>query len=157
MCQWQAGLIDGPDVIKKAVEQIKKLEAVDYFESKREKRLIKKTIKAIFDPEILARNVNPVQKGLDLVLECALARNKDGSKKNRNFVFSNWDRLSFGSFYRNNRVAFRDFEEIVISGQIGHIKPDKSAFEYLLKTYNLDPKECSLFEDQELKIIGTQK
>lgn len=157
MCRWQAGLIDGPDLIKKALAQVKKLDAIDYFESSREKRLIKKTMKAIFDPKTLSENIYPVQKGLDLVFECARARNADASKKNRNFVFSNMDRLSFDHSYRNNRAAFRSFEAIVISGHIGLNKPSKSAFEYLLKTYNLDPKECILIDDQWINILAAQK
>ncbi len=157
MCKWQAGLIDGPDVIKKAEQKIKELDAFDYFESKREKNLIKRSIRAIFTPHILARNIYPLERGFRLLEECARVKNKDGTKKNRNFVFSNQDRLSWNIFYRENRVCFRAFNEIVISGLIGHIKPDPSAYEYLLKTYNLDPKECILIDDQKINTDAARK
>jgi putative hydrolase of the HAD superfamily len=157
MCQWQAGMIDGPALIKKAFKQIEELARIDYFESNREKQLIKKTIRAIFDPEILARNVHPIDAGMKLLEACAHAKNRDGSKKNRNFVFSNWDRLSFDVFRRMNRFHFRHFEKIVISGHIGHIKPDKSAYEYLLTTYNLDPRDCILIDDQKINTDAARK
>ena len=137
--------------------KIKELDAFDYFESKREKNLIRRSIRAIFTPHILARNIYPLEKGLRLVEKCARVRNKDGTKKNRNFVFSNQDRLSWNIFYRENRICFRAFDEIVISGLIGHIKPDASAYEYLLKTYNLDPKECILIDDQQINTDAARK
>lgn len=157
MCHWQAGTTTGPEIIKRSYEHLKRLYQIDYFDSYREFILIKKTIHAMFNPKTLARNVVPVPEGFELVRECGSVRNKDGSKKNRNFVFSNWDHLSFDIFYKNNKEYFRPFEQIVISGHIKLIKPRIEAYKYLLETYKLDPKECILIDDQEVNVIGARK
>ena len=157
MCHWQAGTTTGPEIIKRSNEHLKKLFKMDYFESAREFILIKKTINAMFNPKILARNVQAVPAGFELVRKCCSARNKDGSKKNRNFVFSNWDNLSFDIFYKKNRTLFTPFEEIIISGHVKMIKPRKEIYKYLLQTYNLDARDCILIDDQEVNAIGARK
>lgn len=157
MCDWQSGKITGPEIILKANKKIKKLSKLGYFRSDREKTLIKKTISAMFNPEILANNIYPIKAGIELLKECSRARNKDGSKKNINIAFSNWDSLSFDIFYKANKKYFKYFDEILISGDINLIKPDKKAFKYLINKFNLDPKECILIDDQEVNTKAAQK
>ncbi len=157
MCHWQAGTVTGPEIIKRSQKHLQKLHKLGYFESKREYRLIKKTIEAMFNPRVLAHNVVPVPEGFDLVQLCSHARNKNGNRKNRNLIFSNWDHLSFDIFYKNNRELFEPFEEIIISGHIKKIKPRPDAYKYLLDEYKLDPKECILIDDQEVNVIGARK
>lgn len=157
MCHWQAGITPGPEIIKRSHAHLEALKKNGYFESELEYNLIKKTIHAMFNPKVLARNVYPVQAGFDLVELCGKARNKDGSKKNRNWVFSNWDNLSFDIFYKNNRGLFKPFEEIIISGHVRLIKPHAAMYKYLLETYRLNPKDCILIDDQEVNVIGARK
>lgn len=157
MCDWQSGKISGPEIIKKAKENIKELGKLGYFRSNREKILVEKTISAMFDPKTLAKNVYPVKQGIDLLKECALAKNPDGSRKNLNIAFSNWDPLSFDIFYKLNKDSFKYFDEIVVSGHIGLIKPDKDAYEYILRKFNLNPRDCILIDDQEVNAQGAKK
>jgi FMN phosphatase YigB (HAD superfamily) len=156
MCQWQSGEITGYEIIAIACKLIKKLNKKGYFKSKREKVLIEKTIRAMFDPTILARNVNPIQQGLDLVKECAMVRNKDGTKKHKLIAFSNWDHLSFDYFLKRNRETFKYFDHIIISGHIKFIKPDPKAYDYLIQTCKLNPKMCILIDDQEVNAKAAQ-
>lgn len=157
MCDWQAGKINGPEIINKVKQNIKILEKLGYFRSQREKILVQKTINAMFNPKILANNVYPVKAGIKLLKECAFAKNGDGSKKNINIAFSNWDALSFDIFYKLNKKYFKYFDEIVISGHIGLIKPDKKAFQYLINKFNLNPRDCILIDDQEINTKGAKK
>lgn len=157
MCHWQAGITKGPEIIKRSHAHLKMLHKMDYFESNRELMLISKTIHAMFNPKILARNIVPVKAGFDLVKLCGSVRNKDGSMKNNNWVFSNWDDLSFDIFYKKNKAYFSYFEEIIISGHIRLIKPRPEAYKYLLETYELDPRDCILIDDQEVNIKGARK
>lgn len=157
MCHWQAGTITGKDIIERSKPHIKRLHKQGYFDSDREMRLIKRTIRAMFDPDILARNVFPLEKGMKLLKECSRAKNKDGTKKNRIFAFSNWDHLSFDICYRMHRRCFRFFEGIVISGHIGCIKPRAESYEYILKKYNLNPHDCILIDDQAINAEGARK
>ncbi len=157
MCDWQAGKINGPEIIVKVNNSIKTLSKLGYFRSEREKLLVQKTINAMFDPKVLANNVYPLKNGINLLKECASARNGDGTKKNINIAFSNWDSMSFDIFYRLNKRYFKYFDEVLISGHIGLIKPDKKAFQYLIDKFKLDPKECILIDDQVVNTKGAEK
>lgn len=157
MCKWQAGSITGKEIIERSRPLIKKLDRYDYFDSTIQKNLIAKCIKAMFDPEILARNIYPAEEGIKLLQESFRMRDKNGRKMHRQFVFSNWDHLSFDYFKKSHDSIFRYFEELVISGHIKHIKPNTDAFEYLVKTYQLDPQECILIDDQVVNVRAAQK
>lgn len=156
MCEWQAGTKTGFEIIKLAEKHIEALNKQRYFESEREKNLLKRTIRTMFNPEVLARNVYPVEEGVKLLKECAYAKNPDGTKKHTLIAFSNWDRLSFNSFYERNKRVFRYFDHIVVSGNIGLIKPYKEAFEYLINSLKLNPNECILLDDQKVNAQGAQ-
>lgn len=161
MCHWQAGTVPGPEIIKQFDSHIQELEAINFFESKKQKRLIQKTVQAMFDPATLARNVRPIKDGMKLLQECVAARNKDGSKKNRIIAFSNWDHLSFDIFLDHNRGLFKDFEHIIISGHIKLIKPHAAAYKHVLKFvkhhYNLDAHDCILIDDQKVNAEGAER
>ena len=157
MCHWQAGTVTGPEIIKRAGPHIKLLANMDYFESSFEKSLIEKTISAMFDPKILARNVQPIKAGMELLKDCVNARNKDGTKRNRIIAFSNWDPLSFDIFHKQNAKHFKHFEHIIISGHIGLIKPRAESYHYVLKKLNLKPQDCILIDDQKINAIGAQR
>lgn len=157
MCDWQAGKISGQEIIAKVKKNIKIFEKLGYFRSEREKILVEKTINAMFNPKVLANNVYPVKAGIDLLKDCAFARNGDGTKKNINIAFSNWDERSFDIFYKINKKYFKYFDEIVISGHIGLIKPDERAFQYVIDKFNLNPRDCILIDDQKVNVKGAEK
>ena len=150
MCKWQAGTITGQEIINRAQPLIKKLYGYDYFDSKTQMELILRCIKTMFNPTLLAKNIYASEEGVKLMQESYRMVDKNGKKVHRQFVFSNWDHISFDAFHDQNRHIFRYFEEIVISGHIKRIKPNKDAFQYLIETYNLDPRECILIDDQEV-------
>jgi putative hydrolase of the HAD superfamily len=152
MCRWQAGTITGKEIIARAQSVINKLYRYDYFDSKVQKDLISKCIQAMFDPEILARNIYPAEEGIKLLQESYRMKTEQGAPVHRQFVFSNWDHLSFNLCKKQHGSIFRYFEAIVISGHIKRIKPNQDAFEYLTNTYHLDPQECILIDDQEVNV-----
>lgn len=157
MCRWQEGTITGAEIIKKADKLITFLYTCDYFDSREQMILFRRCIKAMFNPEVLAKNVFPVEEGVSLLAASSQMRDKHGNKLHRQFVFSNWDHISFDTFKKSHGRIFKFFDEIVISGHIKKIKPHANAYEHLLKTYNLDPKECILIDDQEVNAHAARK
>ncbi len=157
MCKWQAGTVTGEEIVQQSRPLIKKLYACDYFDSKAQMNLIWRCIKAMFDPVVLARNIHPAEEGIKLLQESYRMKNKDGTKAHRQFVFSNWDQISFDIFKGQHMAVFRYFEEIVISGHIKRIKPNQNAFEYLIETYHLNPQECVLIDDQAVNVRAARK
>ena len=157
MSHWQAGTITGRDIISRSRPLLRELYTYDYFESKSHKKLISSCIEKMFNPEVLAQNIYPAKEGIRLLEECEKLRNKDGTKRHRLFVFSNWDHISFDIFRKKHRKFFNKFEGIVISGQIKRVKPSKEAYDYIVETYNLDPKECVLIDDQRMNTRAAKK
>ena len=49
------------------------------------------------------------------------------------------------------------FKGIVISGEIGMMKPDQEIFEHLLQSYHLVPEETVFIDDLEANIIGARR
>lgn len=48
------------------------------------------------------------------------------------------------------------FDGLVMSGTICMAKPDKKIFEYILKTYNLNPSECLFIDDRQENISAAE-
>lgn len=157
MRHWQAGTILGPDIAKKANEHIKQMKAIGYFRSEYEAELMQKTINAMFNPKILAKNVYPLEGGVRLLKKCVAAKNSDGSKKNLNIGFSNWDPLSYKYFKKRYEDIFKLFDEVFISGDMKMVKPDKNAYKYIINKLNLKPEECLLIDDQDVNARGARK
>lgn len=157
MRHWQAGTISGPDIAKMATEHIKRMSAIGYFSSQYERRLMQRTINAMFNPKILAENVYPLEEGVRLLKKCASAKNPDGTKKNINIGFSNWDPLSYKLFKERYTKIFGLFDEIFISGDMLKVKPDENAYQFIIEKLNLKPEECLLIDDQDVNAEGARK
>ncbi len=49
------------------------------------------------------------------------------------------------------------FDGLVISGEIGMVKPNENIYRYLLDTYKLDPTECIFVDDRDDNIEAGEK
>jgi HAD superfamily hydrolase (TIGR01509 family) len=49
------------------------------------------------------------------------------------------------------------FDGLVLSGEIGMVKPDGKIFDYLFKKYNINPKESVFVDDNILNIEGAKR
>ena len=72
-------------------------------------------------------------------------------KKYRLFGLTNWSGETFPAAFKRFPV-FKEFEGILVSGDVKLIKPDKRIFHLLLDRYQLDANS-SLFIDDNLKNI----
>ena len=160
MNKWLAGIISSKELIVSVDDYIEHLDAKNYFLSSRQKELVKRTLHVMFDPETLATASYPIKEAVLLLKECHDALDADGKSKNNLFVLSNWDETSFELFKERNKEFFNTYfksNRIIISASIGLIKPQKAAFEYLINTYQLDPKECIFIDDSYDNILAAQE
>lgn len=157
MRHWQAGTILAHDIVKMADEHIKKMDRIGYFGSKYEKDLIQRIIHTMFNPKALAECVYPIEQGVELLKKCISAKNPDGTKKNRNFGCSNWDPLSYKLFKERYPEIFELFDGMVVSGDIGKVKPDRAFYEHIIYEFKLNPKETLLIDDQEVNAKGARR
>lgn len=136
VCHWFAGKISSQEVLTKVDNIIEELDKTGYFSNKTEKKIVKNSLNLMFDPEKLAKVTKPIKKSLQLIKQLAQATDENGKPLYELFILSNWDKESFEIFYnsKNGQKLFKHFkpENIIISGQIGHIKPHTSIFEHVI-------------------------
>lgn len=157
MCHWQAGTISGEQIIDRTDAHIAALAEREFFISRREQNLIRRLIYTMFDPYVLAENMYPIRPGVRLLRNCAHAVGPDGGPRNYLIALSNWDPASFDIFYDIYEKDLSHFDELVISGKTGLIKPRKQAYQDLITRYNLDPQECLVIDDQEINLEAAEE
>jgi putative hydrolase of the HAD superfamily len=158
MHKWLQGAITSQELLVSIKSYLESPEMKQYFSSPYQKNLVEKTLQALFTPEVLARNTYPIIQGIKLLQECYLATTSDGKQKNRLMILSNWDTVSFSLLKNRFPEIFKLFQEehILISAALGLIKPHRAAFEYVLKTYFLDPIDVIFIDDQYTNVAAAQ-
>ena len=145
MVDWLSGQEHPLSIIEKAETVIEDLSKEDYFTSEQEVELIRRIIKAIFTPDVLATYTRPISGAVKLVTECA----HNGCQQ---FIASNWDEYSFDILYSSGhgQRIFKHIprENIFISGACKQVKPHASFYQLLIDTHNLDCAECIFIDDQ---------
>ena len=136
VCHWFAGKISSKEVLEKVEKIIEELDKTGYFKNKTEKKIVKNSLNLMFDPEKLSKVTKPIKKSLQLIKQLAQATDEAGNPLYELFILSNWDKESFEIFYnsKNGQKLFKHFkpENIIISGNIGQIKPHTNTFEYVI-------------------------
>ncbi len=148
LCAYQAGRITNAQVLEqlpKALDECKKL---GYFESNRQEILVNRAIEGIFDAKLIAKYIYPMRPSFQLLREIAHKKNEHGHKKYRILALSNWDRESFTYIKKRFEHQLSYFDEVIISGDIGTIKPNPEMFEYVFSRYDVPPVECVFVDDQ---------
>lgn len=154
MRSWLAGLTTGQEIINQAPKVICELDSSNFFYANIEKKLIYNTIVFMFNPNYLPYAIVPMAKSVRLLKKCF-------ENNNQMLVLSNWASDGFDNLYNNpkNREVFKYFNKnnIVISGNLGIIKPDTKIFKYLINKYNLNPADCIFIDNDILNINSAKK
>ena len=158
MCKWMTGEMNGPELIDTTLNQIETLDKENFFTGNREKKIIQNSIRFMFDPEKLASAAKPNRSTLKVLKQCKKQTDNFGNPEHQLYVISNWDKLSFDALYntQQGQSVFNCFNpnNILVSANVGMIKPHKNIFEYFLKTHNLKAEDC-IFIDDQLENIKT--
>ncbi|MDR3550128.1 MAG: HAD family hydrolase [Candidatus Babeliales bacterium] len=72
------------------------------------------------------------------------------------YVLSNFCSPSFNIIKDENPEFFALFDGIVISGDIGLIKPDPTIYNYLLTAHNIDARRACFIDDQPTNVLAAQ-
>jgi len=147
MNEWLRGKKTAQDVIDFMNKFIKDYEP--FFLSKTEISIVKQ-INDLMLPSKLVKIMAPIQPMLKLVQECSKMVDKDGKPLHDLFIISNWDKESFDLVKQQHAKVFASFkpEQIIISGHVNLIKPEAELFEYVIKKFKLNAKDCIFIDDQ---------
>lgn len=142
MRDWLAGHITSQQVLSIIDET---LTIPHYFTNNLERKLIYSVMHMMFTPNLFIKTRRFVPDGINFVQEC---------KNNGHDVYllSNWDPESFAYMKTKYPGIFNLFDGIVISGDVGHNKPDASIYYSLLNTYHLRPCNCIFIDDQLINV-----
>lgn len=150
---WLAGHYPDPEKLIVELEQgVDTLHDEGYYLNNREYRIIRKAVRAMFEPQTLIRH-QTVIKSMHKLLE------RIDLDNHTCMILSNWDNVSFDTFLESTGKKLLDYidrKNMVISGAIGINKPHPAFFEYVLHTYNLDPHDC-IFIDNDSANITTAR
>ena len=58
------------------------------------------------------------------------------------------------AYHRKNSEFPKYFKDIIVSAELGILKPDARIYRYLLDKYNLDPKESVFIDDVQANVEG---
>jgi len=147
--QWMKGFISDKTLLEHIDKFIANLQKVKYFASEFEKNLIQQTIKIILDESQIPSNSKPIAPMIKLV-------NTLKHKKHNLFVISNYAKKASLGMLAQHKEFFSLFDDIVISGNIGLVKPEREIFDYFLHKNNLSPQECIFIDDQEQNVQAAQ-
>ncbi len=147
MIDWMSGTRTGKDIYEFICKSLKENQNL----KKHEKKAIRRFSKMLFgDPELFVTTKKMVEKGVKFVKEC-----KRGGHKV--FIISNWDVDSIAILRKQVPEFFELFDGIIISAEVGLLKPDARIFQHALDTYGLDASHTILIDDQKENIEGAQK
>ena len=149
-CDYLRGLVDSNTVLQMVNAKLDQLKPT--IDSKRKVELIRTISNVMFTPKLFADTVVRLKDGYHLI-KWINGKNTPGSTIRHRIIFvSNWDKESFPYLYKNPELAklFDLADEIIISGNIGLMKPDPAFYEYVFKECNIDPnKEITFYIDDE--------
>jgi FMN phosphatase YigB (HAD superfamily) len=161
VCKWLAGELTPEQIDEYLKTPLIERMPEGFFNSKREARLAESLLRTLTNPKAIGSSLKIINEGIDLLKECAEQYDKQGKQRHALFILSNWDPYSFD--YVLNQMHLKKLFEyfhksnLIISGDIGHVKPHASIYEYVLETYNLNPADTILIDDQEENIKGAQE
>ena len=154
-CQVLKGKITESQALECVNEAIEKNK--NHFCSLREQELCKKVARMMFDHELLISLQEEVKAGVELLQECI----KNGHTV---LIFSNYGPQSFAELKKKFPHIFNQIPDahLIISGHVGHVKPEPSAFDHLEKRLKelgitADPATCFFIDDQKENIAQSSK
>ena len=142
---YQSGRI-GP---KEALTRAKKAINANYgfFKSIDHQKIVERAVELIFNPECDAKCSLEIAAGMKLLEELAAIRDSGTGVIKEIVGLSNWEEHSF-ELTRRRVPGLKNFDDIIISGKTGKIKPNKQAFTDLLERHRLEASDCLFVDDQ---------
>lgn len=152
VCSLLAGLIDSQEALEKVMKAFDKDQLAGL--NKSDAIQLERILRAFFNPNSLSLCMKPIDQTAHLIKRCLQ------NPYNKLYVLSNWDTESFIQFSKtasfHSVLSAFDYANIMISADIGYIKPQPEMYEYFLDIHGLDAQTCFFIDDQEENVAGAQ-
>jgi HAD superfamily hydrolase (TIGR01509 family) len=144
MTNWLKGT-HSPSQILQKIQQEAKLQPKSL-----EQSIINSIARMMFTPELLIKTQEWVPGAVDFVKELKA----QGCKV---YVLTNWDAESFAIMKTKHSEIFDLFDGIIVSGEVGMVKPDPAIYNHVLKTYDIDCKYTVFIDNEAMNVAAAQK
>lgn len=141
MCNWMKGTQTPQQLIDAVVAQFTK------HPQNLETSILHDIAHMMFTPHMFAQTQQLVPQAIDFVKSLKA----QGYKL---YILSNFPTESFSIIKNENPAFFALFDGIVISGDIGLIKPDPDIYTYLLTAHNIDSRTACFIDDQPTNVLA---
>ncbi|HEX4069491.1 MAG TPA: HAD-IA family hydrolase [Candidatus Babeliales bacterium] len=139
-------LQEGKKTCAQAREEIaqgmQKLDEQKFFSSVKEKELMKDIMDLVLDPQTVTTMIEPVKSTTQLI-------NRLKEAGHPIYCCANAPKELYAASEKKFNHILQNFDGIVISSHIKEIKPGEAILQHLMETYNLNPHNCIVIEDQE--------
>jgi FMN phosphatase YigB (HAD superfamily) len=150
--EWLLGRISNHEIIEKITQCVEQTEYDSFFKSQQERNLIKHGTAFLIDPEQSIELTTLITEGFEFVQTC--------KRSGMRIVFlSNWEPESFVLLRKKFPELFDvcDEQDIIIPAKIGHIKPDRAAFDYIVHKSGYVPQDIFFVEDNVGFVVVAQE
>lgn len=144
MCHWMKGT-HTPEQLRETVNT-----KLAERETSIENSIIQAVAHMMFTPELFAQTQHVIPETAQLIQEL-----KDQGYKL--YVLSNFCSSSFNLIKERYPEFFALFDGIVISADVGFIKPDPNIYAHILSAHNIDPKNACFIDDLSVNLEAAQE
>jgi len=149
--EWQEGKKTNKEALQEIERYLYMPQAASLFSSEYERAIVNKIITSIFNASSLTTYMRPIIPNIFLVKEL-----KEHTP-HRLYLLSNFDAHEIQALSLSYPDFFSLFDGIVVSGQVGYLKPYPEMYSYLLNQYALRPEESLFVDDQHQNIHGAEQ
>jgi HAD superfamily hydrolase (TIGR01509 family) len=148
--EWQSGIKTNKQALVEIEQYIHTPEAAHLFKNDYEREIVKKIIMAIFNSSSLTAYMRPIVPNVLLVKD--LKEHTD----HKLYLLSNFDAHAINTLALTYPEFFSLFDGVIVSGQVGLLKPYPEMYNYLLQTYDLRPEDSLFIDDQYENVQGAE-
>ncbi len=130
-------------------QHIQNLVDQNYFQSKREIKLMQQIINRFVNSKQNIASLKPDKK---LITHIQKLKEKGYTL----YLLTNFDKEGYANILRKYPEIFALFENIIVSAHIRMLKPYKEIYAYVLNKYQITPHQCLFIDDQKENIDGAQ-
>jgi HAD superfamily hydrolase (TIGR01509 family) len=130
-------------------EAIEVLDTQNYFTSIKEKNLMHTIMKIALDPQFTATLIEPIKPTVQLAHKLKAAGHSI-------YIFANTPDELFKAFQKKHPEIISIFDGVVVSSDVKAVKPDPIIFDHLIRTHNVNPKDCILIDDRKENLTAAK-
>ncbi len=145
MCDWMNGARSNKEIRDLIISSAEN----DGMLTNKERRIITSMANMMFNPASFIKTKKLVERGIDFALDCK-------ARGHKIYILSNWDAESFELFSKEYPELFNQFDGIMISGDIGKLKPTIDSYNHIINTFSLDKTKTVFIDDQRENIEAAQ-